>query len=231
MLRLVLFAISTLVVFLLLPIVPVVGPILQRVPLIGLFVAASVVGWAVSRFGTWALAHEREKSLMRELGAVDTPYNRGKLGTMLLGQGRPARAEPHLRAALENDPEAPEWNYRLGCALLSTGRTQDAIPFLRKTVEREEEHAYGAAQLRLAEALSATRSHEDALSVLQTFERNHGPSPECSYRRGLALKALGRRDEAGTAFNQVSELAKDAVGFKKREGLGWSARAAWSRFF
>ena len=61
------------------------------------------------------------------------------------------------------------------------------------------------------------------------FERFHGPTPESAYRRGRALKALGRRDEAGSAFEEVATLAKQSAKYQKKDSAGWVMRAWFAR--
>ena len=162
--------------------------------------------------------------------AVETPHNKGKLGLLLLKQRRHARAASLLREAAAAEPDSADWQYRYGCALLGSKRAKEAVDPLTRAVEFEEEHAYGAALMRLAEAHLASGDAERSLQALDRVDRNHGESAEAAYRRGLALKALGRKGEAHAALSRVGQLAGGAVGYQKRSASLWSLRATVARF-
>ena len=63
----------------------------------------------------------------------------------------------------------------------------------------------------------------------ERFERNHGPNPESAYRRGLALRQLGRKDDAARALAEVGDLAGKTVGFQKKGVWTWVLRAQLAR--
>src|SRR5438034_8513655 len=52
----------------------------------------------------------------------------------LLGEGKPAEAEPILRALLEIQPNDAEANALLGAALSMLGRAAESIPFVERAV-------------------------------------------------------------------------------------------------
>lgn len=202
--------------------VPVVGE-LFRVPFLGFVLAAAVVSAGVSWYTVRAVDGRRAKVMERQLGAVDTPHNQGKLGSLILAQGRARRAIPHLERAAAGEANHTEWHYRLGCAYLSAGRAREARAALERAVAQDEEHAYGAVTLRLSQARLAAQDADGALEALARFERNHGPSPESAYRRGLALRAAGKRAESQAAFAEVAKLAAHAARFQKgaQRGFVW----------
>lgn len=230
MLRLLGFFGLTAVAFVLLTKLPVVGGLARGVPLLGFFAAAAIVSAVLTRAGQRALARSRERALMRQLGAVETPYNKGKLGTLLLKQRSWRRAAPLLAEASAGEPRSAEWAFNLGRAELGAGRPAAAVAALERAVELDEEHAYGAALMRLAEARLASGDAAGSLAALDRLERNHGESPEGAFRRGRALQALGRGADARRAFGRVAELAREAVGYQRREAAGWALRAAAARY-
>lgn len=229
MLRFVLFLAGALVLSRILSTLPVVGGIFGH-GLLGLWITALLLSFALTRLGTFALRRRRESAELRRLGAVDSPHNHGKLGSFLLAQGRHARALPHLQEAVRGEPEVAEWHYRLGCALLAAGEPRAAAEALWRAVGLEEEHAFGAAQLRLAEALLAAKHPEAAREALLTFERNHGPSPESAYRRAVAARALGRADEAAGALAELEALARQAPRYQRAEAERWRWRGRLARW-
>lgn len=224
MIRLIGFFLLVLLLLGLLRQIPLLGGIFQ-VPFLGFWITALLLSAALSKLAVVAVDRRRFNSLKDQLGAVDTAHNQGKLGSLLLKQGQHRKAVPHLERAAAGEPDSAEWSYRLGCALLGARRAPDAVVHLRRAAQLEEEYAYGAVQLRLAEALTGSDAAEVALEVLDLFERNHGPKSESAYRRGLALRVLGRRDEARTAFRRVRELASEVPRYQQRAARVWIMRA------
>jgi tetratricopeptide (TPR) repeat protein len=208
--------------------VPVIGAVLG-VPFVGFFLVAMLVSWAASKWAVWVVDRRKARALVRQIGAVDMPHNRGKLGSLLVAQGRFRQALPNLEEAAAGEPDVAEWHYRLGLAQLGLRRYDEALASFDAALVIDEEYAYGAAMMRSAEALTRQGNREDALTRLETFERNHGPSPESAYRRGVALKGLGRRDEARAAFDEVESLAAQAARYQKRAVGGWAWRARLAR--
>ena len=231
MLRLVGFFVLVLILTSVLGRLPFLGPLFRNTGILGILVTAMLLSWGISYYGRRAYRVRRDASRVRELSRVKSPHNAGKLGSLLLAQGRARRALPHLEAAIEGEPEVAEWHYRLGCARLEAGDAAGAVPVLQRCVQLEEEYAYGAAQLRLAEALTRSDRAEDALATLDVFERNHGPSPESAYRRGLALKRAGRRDAAREAWSEVSRLAAEAARYQRSSAGLWTVKAKLASLF
>lgn len=228
MLRLVGFFFAVFVLLEILRHVPLIGG-LFRVPLLGFWIAAILLSAVLSKLAADALDRRKRAALVRRLGAVETPHNKGKLGSLYASQRRWKRAIPLLEEAAAGEPDSVEWRYRLGQALLGAGRAAEAREALEGVVAMDEEHAYGEAMMRLAEARAAAGDHDAALAALDRFDRNHGPNPESAYRRGLSLRARGERAAARAAFAQVGELAREGVKYQRKSGAGWVARAFWAR--
>jgi hypothetical protein len=229
MLRLVLWFLAVFVLLHLLRLVPAIGRVFD-VPFLGFFLAAAILSYIVARGGESLSRRRSAARVRRELGAVDTPHQRGKLGAHLLAAGAAREAEGHLAAAAAGDPERLEWSYKLGCARLQSGRPRDAIGPLALVVAREEEHAFGAAVLRLAQAALASGDLELARRELERFERNHGPTPESAWWRGRLAKARGDRGAARAACDEVLRLQSRATGFQRKAGRAWAAKAWFARF-
>lgn len=228
MLRLIGFFVAVLFAMRLLQALPGVGHLFHG--LLGFWLVAIGVSAALARLSAWMLEERRLAARIEELGRVDNPHQRGKLGALYVAHGRYRKALEPLREALEGDPDALEWRYRLGCALLGSGEAAGAAEELLRVTEKDEEYAYGAAQLRLAEALTRAGDPERALAALDRFDRNHGESPESAFRRGQALRRAGRRAEARAAFARVPELAHSSARFQEKHSGGWVWRSAWARF-
>ena len=225
MLRLIGFIVLVLVLTMVLGQLPLIGPFFRHTGIFGIWITAILLSWAMTHYGQRAYVVRRDQAQLSALEAVDNPHNHGKAGALLLAQGRAARARPHLEAAVAGEPDSAEWRYRLGSALMELRRPDQAREHLQRCVELEQEYAYGAAQMKLTEAFLAGGHTGEALAALDVFERNHGPTPESSYRRGVTLKTLGRRDEAKASFREVSDLAAKAVRFQKKSANAWVLRA------
>lgn len=228
MLRFVAYFAAILVTWQVLAHVPFVGTIF-RIPLLGFFAAAALVG-AVGRY--WAeglLARRRMQALARQLGGVETPHNLGKLGSLLESDRRWKAAIPHLERAVEGEPESAEWHWRLGHCLLESGQHGRAAEELEAAAAIDEEHAYGSVLLMLSEAQRRMGDLDLALATLERFERNHGPNPESAYRRGRVLSDLGRKEQAREAYASVSDLARTAARYQKRTYRGFVLKAFLAR--
>lgn len=229
MLRLVLWFVAVLLVMRLLQALPGIGGWFHG--LLGFWLVAILLSVAGAHLTRKLTERRRLAARLRELTHVDSSHNQGKLGTLYLTHGRPRRALEPLRAAVAGEPDDPQWRYRLGCALQRVGRPEDAVEELGQAARLDEEHAYGAVQLRLAEACLAARAPDAALEALETFDRNHGENPESLYLRGRALSGLGRKDEARAAYARVAQAARSGAAFQKKDGMRFVARATWARLF
>lgn len=193
------------------------------------WLVAIALAWALTLAGARWNSRRRFQAQLRVLGDVESAHNQGKLGALLLAHGRAERALPHLGRAVAGEPDVPEWSYRLGQALAARGRHAEATAALERAAALDEEHAYGGVQLALSAARGAAGDRAGVLAALAVFERNHGPSPESACRRGLALRAAGRRDEARAAFAEVSALAQRAARFQRARNRPWVLRAWLAR--
>jgi tetratricopeptide (TPR) repeat protein len=209
--------------------VPVIGPLFNH-NIFGMLIVASALSAVIGRYGERMLVARKLRGELRSLAAVGNAYNHGKIGALYLSRGRPRQALEHLELAVQGEPDVAEWHYRLGLARLGARELEPALASFERCVTLEEEYAYGAAQMRRAECLQRLGRSQDALEALQVHERNHGPSPEASFRRGQALRALGRKAEARAAFSEVGELARRAARYQRRSAGWWALRAGLARF-
>ncbi len=208
--------------------VPVLGPFLGRFGIFGFWISAIVAGWGLRWLAARGVETRRYGAQVRELEAVDSARNKGKLGSLLAQDGRLKRALPLLREAHAEEPESAEWAFQLGRAALREGEVAEALDALRRCVEINEEHGYGQALMRLVEARLKASEFAAALEDLERFERNHGENPESAYRSGEALRGLGRKEEARTAFQRVGELARSVPKYQRAEARAWALRARFA---
>jgi tetratricopeptide (TPR) repeat protein len=225
------FFVLAALLFALLSNLPWIGPIFRHTGVFGILLSAALLSAVLGRMGEHMLATRKLKSELRVLGQVESARNQGKMGAVYLVRRRPRAALAPLENAVRGEPEVAEWHYRLGLARLALGDHAGAVEALERCLALEPEHAYGEAQLRRAEALSALGRDADALAALACLERDHGPSAESAYRRGQALRALGKKREARAAFDEVSALARSATRYQRRAAGVWAFRAGLARLF
>ena len=210
--------------------VPIVGHLL-RIPLLSFFIVAALLSLAGSRWASASLDRARQRAAERRFGAVDTPHNRGKLGTLILRQGRAARALPHLEAAAAGEAEVAEWAYQLGLAQVELGNFEEGLSALQRALHLDEQVGFGKPWLCAAYASLKLDDPTSALVKLQHFERNHGASPESAFRRAQVHKRLGQKEQAQEALADVPLLAAQLAKYQRSSSAQWILRARWMRLF
>lgn len=230
MLRVIGFFVLSWCVFGLLARTPVLGPVLARTGVLGFFACTVVLAASSAWLAERALRARRVRTEIRRLEAVDQPRNHGKIGALLLAQGRARSALAHLERAASGEPDVAEWHYRLGCALGVLGRDEEARRSLARALALDPEYAYGAARMQSAVLLARAGESAAALAELARFERDHGANCESACRRGLLLKSTARRSEARAAFDEALGLERLAPRYQASAARRWALRARLARF-
>ena len=227
MLRLVAFFALVFVVHAVLSWLPVTRNILGALGFFSFWAVAILVSVVASRLGERWVARARIQARIRDLGAVDTPHNRGKLGHLLLADGRRRAARPHLEAAFAAEPERLDWALGLGRLHLDLGEHEAAGPYFARVVRDDASFGYGEAGLGLAAAALGLGRARDALGALDDHDRRHGPNPRSAFLRGRALAAEGHRARAKEAYGEVFRLRSELPAYQR----GDFAALAWKAFF
>ncbi|MDF1798030.1 MAG: tetratricopeptide repeat protein [Planctomycetota bacterium] len=229
MLRLVGFFALVIVLHGLLLHVPVVGPLLASIGFFGYWAVAILASVLASRAANKLVEWRAFERRVRDLGAVDTPHNRGKLGLLQVAVGRYRAAEPNLQAAFDAQPDVPDWALGLGRVKAALGDQQAAGSYFARVVFEDAQFGYGEAFLGLADAALALGRADDALRALEDHDLRHGPNPRSAYQRGQCLRALGRKDEAREAFGQVFRLRSELPAFQRKGYAGLLLKAQLAR--
>ena len=211
--------------------VPGIGDLLARSWFFGYWAVGLFVLVIGGRFAGWRTSAGRVARRRRELELTDTPNNRGKLGLLELKQGRLKRAIEHLEIAFDGQPDVGDWAFGLGLAYLETGNHQRAGELFARVVVDDPNLGFGQPFLGLANSAIGVGRPQDALEPLAEFEQRFGKAPEASYWRGLALKKLGRKEDAVAAFREVGALASELPGFQRGRKFRMKWRAFWARSF
>ena len=202
--------------------VPVIGAIF-RIPFLGFWFTAILLSALAAKFGSDAVDFTARRRLRQSLGSVDTPHHKGKLGSLLLAQGRATKAIPLLEAASAGDPTSLEWRYRLGLARLrGRGDPSAALSAFDSVLAEDDEFGFGSAMLHSGEAAFAAGYPDNALVRIDRFEREQGPTPASALLRGRVLKKAGRRSEALAALDEIPGLCKSAP--KREASRSWAIR-------
>jgi tetratricopeptide (TPR) repeat protein len=110
-----------------------------------------------------------------------------------------------------SDPEladdAVQWGMQAGMKLVNDGQGAKAQPFFERMLRERPAAAAGA--YGLARVRSEAGAHAEALKLLDQAALGKGAaSLPVDYRRGIALQALGRSDEARVALSRFVAAGK-----------------------
>jgi len=166
---------------------------------------------------------ELQVALRMDPKARRAHYYLGTLGLMEEGPGRLEEAITEFRRELEVSPGDPLVSLRLGIALLESRRPAEALPALDLAAragppEAEVFHYLGRAQLALDLNQDAAASLARALELVKGPPYDEVQRGSIHYNLALALRKLGREEEAAPHFAQA-EQASARVAESARERL------------
>ena len=167
--------------------------------------------------GRWA---DAEKELRRLLTSdPQSAFLHARLAFVLVVQDRHQEATDEARHAIGLDPELPFAHHALAMALLERGRPDEAIAAVGEAMRLDPYEAdyhglRAAAYVGKSDWATALRSADAGLAL----EPDHDA---CRNFRSLALRQLGRRDEAdATTRGTLRRRPDDAFAHANQ---GWSA--------
>jgi tetratricopeptide (TPR) repeat protein len=102
------------------------------------------------------------------------------------------------------EPRNFDWLYLLGAAQKAQGAFEEAVESFRSALRIRPDDA--AAQLRLAESLSAAAGWEDAGVAYRRILDKQGDSPQAWYGLGRAQMAKGDHEAAARSFAKACDL-------------------------
>jgi Flp pilus assembly protein TadD len=131
--------------------------------------------------------------------------------------GRLPQAEARYRSVLADQPEDPDALSLLGVCLFQQGRVEEAWTLVRKAARLRPDSA--DIQQNAGSVASAIRHYAEAAEYLSRFRELGGVDDDVDNNLGIALKELGRLDEA-------EQILEALLGRSRGHARAWNTLAA-----
>ncbi|HVM75512.1 MAG TPA: tetratricopeptide repeat protein [Candidatus Saccharimonadales bacterium] len=128
----------------------------------------------------------------------------GLLGYVLSNEGQNEAAIPELRESLRIFPTHQGTIMLLGLTLARTGKYEEAIPVLKQSAQLNQKVTY--VEKMLGFCYVSMNDPSDAIDPLAQYVLSDPDDAEAHFLLGSALKALGKKDEARTQFQEAARL-------------------------
>jgi len=166
-------------------------------------------GLKLEQFGNTNFDYMKYYEAALTLNPNDVMVNT-QLGTVYLKRGDYAKAEEHLRRAVEvvtgNHKKAQDATslYYLGVCLMKQGRAEEALDLLYRATWA---YAWTSAGYTLAAQLEGSLKHwEKALDAADRACRANTQNVEALFAKAVSLRQLGRHEDARRVVAQVYDL-------------------------
>jgi tetratricopeptide (TPR) repeat protein len=162
-------------------------------------------------------ATELRAALAQDPGVRRAHYYLGMvaMADVSKGPGRLVKAVAEFQEELKLEPEDPLASDQLGAALMEAERPAEALPFFETAVRVDPRSAYvghlGGAQLALDRPAEAAQTLQRALDLSATQAAADSDVEKVHYQLGLALRKLGRTEEAAAQLAEARRLATAAT--------------------
>ena len=148
-----------------------------------------------------------------------------QLGLIHMQRRQLREAAERFRRAIEIDPGELDAQFQLARIARLEGRWEDAIRHLESVLASSPQHSSFEAWREAGAVYLSTGAFTHARTVLERFVEDRPYDPEGLHRLGMALKALGKRDEAGDLFRRAIEAARTSPDHRQREVRPWRREA------
>lgn len=180
-------------------------------------------------FRDWSTTRANRERLQRNLEAATVnPADASahlNLGLIYQEKGDLDRAFEHFQRAVEIDPTEVDALYQIGRIERERGSLPQAIATFDRVVQIDSDHSAFEIWREIGMTYLAARQYEDARSAFERFLDRRPSDAEGLYHMGVALDALGRRDEAREQMRAVVEAVRTAPMYKYRLERRWLAEA------
>jgi tetratricopeptide (TPR) repeat protein/mono/diheme cytochrome c family protein len=133
----------------------------------------------------------------------------GRLGHLLVGDGRAGEALPHLEAARRRQPDAWGVLHNLGVAQTALGQYPDAVTSFRAALARNA--SYAPTHQSLATALALFGRFEESVAHYEAALVLRPDDADAHNNVGVLLARLGRTDAAEAHYRAALRLQPDDV--------------------
>jgi len=147
------------------------------------------------------------------------------LGLIYQQRGQLAEAKERFARAIEIDPDETDAHYQLGRIAREQGRLVDAITHFEAVVQRDPEHSQNEVWREIGRTYFEAGQLEDARAAFEQFLAKRPSDAEGHYRYGLALKRLGRGDDAASEMRACIEAVRTSPTYKYRAEKHWMSEA------
>ncbi|HMH52137.1 MAG TPA: tetratricopeptide repeat protein [Candidatus Acidoferrum sp.] len=133
----------------------------------------------------------------------------GRLGHMLVGEGRASAALPHLEAARRRRPDAWGVLHNLGVALAALGKYPEAVTSFRAALARND--AYAPTHQSLATTLALLGQFQESVVHYEAALALHPDDADAHNNVAVLLARLGRTEAAEAHYRTALRLQPDDV--------------------
>ena len=133
----------------------------------------------------------------------------GRLGHLLVGEGRPGEALPHLEAARRRRPDAWGVLHNLGVAQTALGKYPEAVTSFRAALARND--SYAPTHQSLATALALLGRFDESVVHYETALALRPDDADAHNNVAVLLARLGRTESAEAHYRAALRLQPDDV--------------------
>jgi tetratricopeptide (TPR) repeat protein len=144
-----------------------------------------------------------------------------ELARLLIERKHNAEALKLLESIEDQSWDSAEFWDDLGTVYLRQGNIQKGEACILKALEMNPRVKYGQPYLRLAEVYK-NNDRSKAVDYVHRFQEIHSSSCEGYYLLGMMYKALDRKDDAKTAFQESIDIYRSLPKYKKRQERKWA---------
>lgn len=134
-----------------------------------------------------------------------------RLGVIYFDQGRLRQAAPHLRRAVQLDPDNLEVAYRLALLYLASGDAAAAKASSLGILETDPQNRHAPIILVTSLGIEHNQASEQIQQTLEAFEAGAPDNPSYQVAQAIRLARLERMDEAKQAVQQALEIDPHAA--------------------
>lgn len=130
-----------------------------------------------------------------------------------------------FRRAIEIYPQEADAQLQLGRVLRSQGKSAEALPHFEASVKADSNVSRQEGWRDLGAALAELGQVDRALPMLERYINHRSYDPEGLFAYAMALKKVGRTEEARDALRQTVEAVQTAPQYRRGQLRQWASQA------